>query len=337
MYIYVFCINWSSRSEKVDKNVDEVAMDEDSDQEQEEQEKADQAIVTKAAPAITVAPVPDVSLPPNPDNVIIRRDYDPKQAKQRVSDSAASKAGGVGGGASGETMFKSPLTGELIPASSMSEHMRISMLDPRWLEQRQKEKKEREEKEDVLASGLNIEMNLKRLAEYRSDMFGSGAEEVLIGRKVGMSGMGVGGDDETGAGGEGGGGDGEGSIWDGHGSSMEKASKRAMSGITLEDQIRAIHTSKGLLDDPNASAAMSGGNKIGPSSAPSAASQQTIPSSNVPMIAIGAGGGGAPLVNIQPPPQPINVMSVRTPLMPTPPMPVRFFRCFFFTTLIDRV
>lgn len=33
-------------------------------------------------------------------------------------------------------MVVSPLTGELIPASQIDEHMRISLLDPKWQEQK---------------------------------------------------------------------------------------------------------------------------------------------------------------------------------------------------------
>lgn len=141
----------------MDKNVDEVAMDEDSDEENKSKK------LTKK----------DLPLPPNPEHVIIRKDYDPKAKQQTVTTKAAP-----------DTYFKSPLTGELIPASSMSEHMRISMLDPRWLEQKQREKREKEDQEEVLASGFNIEENLKRLAEYRSDVFGKGDDEVIIGKKV---------------------------------------------------------------------------------------------------------------------------------------------------------
>lgn len=115
-----------SKGGAMDKNVNQVDMDEDSDQEESKKDKQElkkQSTLPK-----------DLPLPPNPENVIIRKDYDPKAKHTKKP-------------ATGEEYFKSPLTGELIPASMMSEHMRISMLDPRWLEQKQKEKKEREEQE----------------------------------------------------------------------------------------------------------------------------------------------------------------------------------------------
>lgn len=146
----------------VDKNIDSVAMDEDSDEEKSKHSQNQKP--TKK----------DLPLPPNPENVIIKHNYDPKASKHALHKTQMA-----------DNYFKSPLTGELIPAASMSEHMRISMLDPKWIEQKQREKKEREDQEEVLAGGFNIEENLKRLAEYRSDVFGSGADEVLIGKKVG--------------------------------------------------------------------------------------------------------------------------------------------------------
>lgn len=192
----------------VDKNIDEVAMDEDSDEESKKTAKSNLA-------------KKEMALPPNPENVIIRRDYNPK-AKQQTSASKPAT----------DTYFKSPLTGELIPASSMSEHMRISMLDPKWLEQKQREKKEREDQEDVLAGGFNIEENLKRLAEYRSDVFGSGADEVLIGKKVGE-------EEEQ---------KDNNIIWD-EAATIEKAPKRNLNEVSVEDQIRSIHQRQGIADD----------------------------------------------------------------------------------------
>lgn len=183
-----------------DKNIDEVAMDEDSDEEKNKK---------------TVPVKKDLPLPPNPEHVIIRKDYDPKAKHVQITNKQ-------------DTYFKSPLTGELIPASSMSEHMRISMLDPRWIEQKRKEKKEKEDQDEVLTGGFNIEENLKRLAEYRSDVFGSGADEALIGKKVGEEELNP---DQT---------------WDGQ---IEKLAKRSVQGVSVEEQIRAIHQSQGIVDE----------------------------------------------------------------------------------------
>lgn len=44
----------------------------------------------------------------------------------------------VGGQAYDPTKFAvSPITGELVPIAEMAEHMRVSLIDPRWKEQRE--------------------------------------------------------------------------------------------------------------------------------------------------------------------------------------------------------
>ena len=73
---------------------------------------------------------PPVAAPPpiNPEKVVIKHNYDPKAAAPAM----------VPGGAPGtdEQMLISPLTGERVPASKMAEHMRIGLLDPKWVEQK---------------------------------------------------------------------------------------------------------------------------------------------------------------------------------------------------------
>lgn len=61
--------------------------------------------------------------------------------------------------------------------------MRIGLLDPRWLEQRDRSIRERQIEEEVYAPGLDIESSLKQLAERRTDIFG--VEETAIGKKIG--------------------------------------------------------------------------------------------------------------------------------------------------------
>lgn len=65
-------------------------------------------------------------LPPTHDKVVIKK-YDPKQVQKPVVKAAPS-----------DDYLISPITGEKIPASKMAEHMRIGLLDPRWIEQRDK-------------------------------------------------------------------------------------------------------------------------------------------------------------------------------------------------------
>lgn len=48
----------------------------------------------------------------------------------------------------------SPITGERVPAENMAEHMKISLLDPRWREQRDRVLQEKKEQEQVFAEGI---------------------------------------------------------------------------------------------------------------------------------------------------------------------------------------
>lgn len=50
----------------------------------------------------------------------------------------------------------SPITGEKIPASKMQEHMRIGLLDPRWLEQRDRSIREKQSDDEVYAPGEGV-------------------------------------------------------------------------------------------------------------------------------------------------------------------------------------
>ncbi len=61
---------------------------------------------------------------------------------------------------------------------------RAGLLDPKWIEQRDRQISEKREQEEVYAAGASIGGNLKLLAERRTDIFGSGAEEAQIGKKV---------------------------------------------------------------------------------------------------------------------------------------------------------
>lgn len=78
--------------------------------------------------------------------------------------------------------------------------------------------------------GMSIGSSLKQLAERRTDIFGAGDEETVIGKKIG--------EEDTRKP--------EKVTWDGHTASMAATSRLAQQGVTLEQQIEAIHKSKGL-------------------------------------------------------------------------------------------
>ncbi|EOA37486.1 hypothetical protein CARUB_v10011640mg [Capsella rubella] len=70
----------------------------------------------------------------------------------------------------------SPITGELIPIYEMSEHMRISLIDPKFKEQ--KDRMFAKIRETTLAQDDEIAKNIVGLARLRPDIFGTTEEEV---------------------------------------------------------------------------------------------------------------------------------------------------------------
>lgn len=126
-----------------------------------------------AAPPVQ-PPVPPIQAPV-PGNVTIRK-YDPKAAaaiKKKTED---------------DQFLISPITGEKIPAAKAAEHMKVGLLDPRWVEERDKQITQKAAEEVVYAPGQSIESSLKQLAERRTDIFGVGMEadqETVIGKKIG--------------------------------------------------------------------------------------------------------------------------------------------------------
>ncbi|XP_077416679.1 splicing factor 3A subunit 1 [Vanacampus margaritifer] len=248
-------------------------MDEGSDEEDEG--------IKSAAPPSNPMPPP---LPPTPDQVIIRKDYDPKASKAPAPVVT-----------SGEYLI-SPITGEKIPASKIPEHMRIGLLDPRWLEQRDRSIRDRQTEDEVYAPGMDIDSSLKQLAERRTDIFG--VEETAIGKKIGEEEIQKPEEKVT---------------WDGHSGSMARTQQAAQANITLQEQIEAIHKAKGLVgEDDNKE-------KIGPSKPSDGHHMPPMPSS-APILP-------KPSMPISMPRPPTNLgPSVRTtllsavPVIPRPPM-----------------
>lgn len=156
-------------------------------------------------------------LPPTLDKVVVKK-YDSKQTKviQKLP--------------TGDKFLISPITDERIPASKVVEHLRIGLLNPRWVEQRDKHM-EKTAQENVYAPGSAIEASLKQLAERRTDIFGVGDEEAAIGKKLGEK--------ETKKD--------ERVVWDEHTSSVETVSRAARANISIEDQIHQIPKVNGLI------------------------------------------------------------------------------------------
>ena len=81
---------------------------------------------------------------------------------------------------------KSPITGELVAVDQMAEHMRISLIDPKWRTQR--EAMLAKIRETTKASDDEIGRNLVGLARHRPDVFGERAGRVVAGSMLGMEG-----------------------------------------------------------------------------------------------------------------------------------------------------
>lgn len=221
-------------------------------------------------------------LPPTHDKVVVKK-YDPKQSTKIVKPTTT------------EEYLISPITGERIPASKVAEHMRIGLLDPRWVEQRDKHTTEKLAQENVYAAGSAIEASLKQLAERRTDIFGVGDEETVIGKKLG--------EEESKKD--------ERVTWDGHTSSVEAATRAARANITLEDQIHQIHKVKGLLPDEEKE-------KIGPKPVPSSSTISKMPTPVVSQQAVIVSQS-----QIVVPPKPTVVQQAMPPQVPVMMMQMR--------------
>ncbi|BBN13950.1 hypothetical protein Mp_6g07670 [Marchantia polymorpha subsp. ruderalis] len=125
----------------------------------------------------------------------------------------------------------SPITGELIPINEMAEHMRISLIDPKYKEQ--KERMMAKLRETTLATDDEISRNIVGLARTRPDIFGTTEEEVSNAVKAEIEKK----KEEP-----------KQVIWDGHTGSISRTANQAMSQtMTLEEQIAAIHREKANL------------------------------------------------------------------------------------------
>ncbi|KAK7791192.1 hypothetical protein R5R35_005395 [Gryllus longicercus] len=239
-------------------------------------------------------------LPPAPDKVLVKKNYDPKQAVKSARPPAP------------DEYLISPITGEKIPASKVQEHMRIGLLDPRWVEQRDRQIQEKMNQESVYAPGSAIEASLKQLAERRTDIFGVGDEETAIGKKIGE-------EDKRKE---------EKVTWDGHTSSVEAATRAARANITLEEQIHQIHKVKGLLPDEEKE-------KIGPKpvggrggvvAAAAAAAASVMAAAPPPpgtkaALAAGVAASKPPQPKVTPAPPPPVPVQPPPPVQPAPPPP----------------
>ncbi|QDZ19966.1 subunit 1 of splicing factor 3A [Chloropicon primus] len=147
-----------SKVEQAAEEEEEAAMEMDMDE--EEMELVKEAGVAAPASATTAAP----NMPaPEPEMKVVKN-------YKRLSQLKSGKE------EKGTKFAVSPITGELIPVDDMAEHMRISLIDPKWKEQ--KEKMLAKIKDTTKATDDEIARNVSSLATTRPDIFGSTQEEI---------------------------------------------------------------------------------------------------------------------------------------------------------------
>ncbi|XP_019441460.1 PREDICTED: probable splicing factor 3A subunit 1 [Lupinus angustifolius] len=129
----------------------------------------------------------------------------------------------------------SPITGELVPISEMSEHMRISLIDPKYKEQ--KERMFAKIRETTLAQDDEISRNIVGLARTRPDIFGTTEEEVsnAVMAEIEKN------DEQP-----------KQVIWDGHSGSIGRTANQALSQNFGENQNDASNNEANNLPGPAA-------------------------------------------------------------------------------------
>lgn len=197
----------------------------------------------------------------------------------------------------------SPITGELIPISEMSEHMRISLIDPKYKEQ--KERMFAKIRETTLAQDDEISRNIVGLARTRPDIFGTTEEEVSNAVKAEIEKK----KDEQP----------KQVIWDGHTGSIGRTANQAMSqNMNGEDQTDATNFDSRTLPGPAAPPPRPGVPSVRPLPPPIglALNLPRVPPNSAQYSAPNSGGLPVP----QPRPQLMQMMQTVRP--PPPPMQI---------------
>lgn len=125
-----------------------------SSMDEEERRMVEEASATRVTPR-----------PPEPGMKIVK-DYKPP----------AASGGRIAGSASALKYAISPITGEMIPIKEMAEHMRYSLIDPKFREQRQSMLSKI--KGSIQASDDEIAKNIVHLAGTRPDIFSTQDSEI---------------------------------------------------------------------------------------------------------------------------------------------------------------
>ncbi|KAK4258189.1 hypothetical protein QN277_007662 [Acacia crassicarpa] len=211
----------------------------------------------------------------------------------------------------------SPITGELIPINEMSEHMRISLIDPKYKEQ--KERMFAKIRETTLAQDDEISKNIVGLARTRPDIFGTTEEEVSNAVKAEIEKK----KDEQP----------KQVIWDGHTSSIGRTANQAMSqSLGGEDQNNVVNNEVKNLPGPAAPPPRPGMPSVRPLPPPPglALNLPRVPPPTVQYSAPTSGGLSVPpprppfpiMQSVHPAPHPMPMTSGQQTFMPSQSHPL---------------
>ncbi|EFO84458.1 CRE-PRP-21 protein [Caenorhabditis remanei] len=188
----------------------------------EESDSEDEDVGDKTAPESSFT----APLPPTKQKDVIVRDYDPKRNQPTTQKKAV------------ENWIISPLTGERIPSDKLAEHVRYNTVDSQYKEDRDRHIGERSTEEPVLALGADISRNLGQFAERRTDIFGVGGEQTMIGKKLGEEDNSQQGQSNK-------------LIWDGTEETRDMITRAVQNQVTIDQQINEIHRQHGFIADPS--------------------------------------------------------------------------------------
>merc|ERR1719262_1680566 len=103
-------------------------------------------------------------LPEEDVSMNVRQDYTRNYTKAKQKQSAAMTG-----------LQKCPITGQMVPAEDMTQHLKILLLDPKWKKQKD-QLLERARRESAFDD--NVEANLASFVSKRPDLFGDIEEQI---------------------------------------------------------------------------------------------------------------------------------------------------------------
>lgn len=173
----------------------------------------------------------------NTTGMKIRKDYVPKNKQLQTAQQQAQNAKVI------TTLCQ--ICGQQINVNEISEHVRIELLDPRWKEKKQTTELNRSSS-NMLTLGSDVSSSLRDLAKSRLDIFEENVtEEEKMRREAEQKKLKQLAKEKY--------------TWDGHINTGERITNIYQTGANLDEQIQALHRSKGLTGE-----SIHSGPQIGP-------------------------------------------------------------------------